>query len=104
MAQYTLGDSQDGTTLSLRVGDVVVLRLAENPTTGYRWEIATTQGFELEADDYAGAPGGPPGSGGERALRFKAVAAGGGRIEAALRRNWEPALLSRSYTVKAEIR
>ena len=104
MAQYTLDDSQDGSTLNLRMGDAVVLRLAENPTTGYRWEIVTTQGFDLEADDYTGAPGGRTGGGGERALRFKAIAAGRGRIEAALCRSWEAGPPLRSYTANAEIR
>jgi inhibitor of cysteine peptidase len=103
MTQYTLGDSQDGTTLSLRIGDVVVLRLAENPTTGYRWEITTAEGFELEADDFTHTPASTPGSGGERALRFKATAPGLARIETVLRRSWETTVPLRQYSAAAEI-
>ena len=104
MAQYTLVDSQDGTALSLYAGDVVVLRLAENPTTGYRWEIVSAKGFEVEADDFTVALGGALGHGGERALRFKATVAGTARIEAVLRRSWETTVPLRRYSITADIR
>lgn len=104
MAQYTLTDAQDGSSFNLHVGDVVVLRLAENPTTGYRWDIIQAQGFELEADDFTNAPAAGVGHGGERALRFKATAVGAARIEAALRRSWETVVPQRRYSITATIR
>ncbi|MFT3792582.1 MAG: protease inhibitor I42 family protein [Rudaea sp.] len=104
MSLYTLIDSQDGTALDLRAGDVVVLRLAENPTTGYRWEVVEARGFEHEADDFTGAPASGTGRGGERALRFKATATGAARIDLVLRRNWESAAPQRRYSITATIR
>jgi inhibitor of cysteine peptidase len=34
----TLTDADNGRTIDLRVGDVVVLRLSESAASGYRWE------------------------------------------------------------------
>ena len=34
-----IGESADGTTIALRVGDVLELRLPENASTGYRWQV-----------------------------------------------------------------
>lgn len=104
MAQYTLVDSQNGSTLHLRLGDVVVLRLEENPASGYRWEIADAEGFLLEADDFTHAPVGISGDGGERALRFRATARGARRIETVLRRDRESTPAPRSFSATVEIR
>jgi|GEM_PF-4618972 len=99
MARYTLGELQNGTALSLRTGDVVVLRLREDPAAGQRWDIVTAPGFVLEADDFIHSE-----AGGERALRFKATVEGAARIDVALRRNSEVASPQRGFTVTAEIR
>jgi inhibitor of cysteine peptidase len=103
VAQFNLDDSQNGTRLNLRVGDVVVVRLAENPSTGYRWEIVAAAGLNLEADDFHLAPAGATGQGGQRALRFKAAAVGLTGIEAVLRRNWEGAAPSQRFSVAVEV-
>ena len=102
MARYTLRDSQDRSTLRLRIGDAVVLRLRESPGGECRWHIAFAHGFELEADDFSHMPD-RASCAGERALRFKAVAAGTARIEAVLRRTREPAPALRHFSVTAEI-
>lgn len=34
-----IGESHDGKTVDLAVGQVIELRLKENPTTGFRWQI-----------------------------------------------------------------
>lgn len=99
MTRYTLNDSHDGTELRLRAGDVVILRLQENPETGERWEIVAAQGFVLEADDFTRAPSG----GGERALRFKVDAEGAAWIDAVLRQSSEIVPPLRSFSVRAAV-
>jgi predicted secreted protein len=103
MTHYTLNDAQNGSALSLRLGDAVILHLKENPATGYCWEIAAVHGFVLEADDFIHVPTDKTG-GGERALRFKATSQGAARIEAVLRRSRETTAPPRSFCVTAEIR
>lgn len=103
MARHTLRDSQDRSALRLQVGDVVVLRLREDPGSGRRWEIACAPGFELEADDFTHLPS-RRSCAGERALRFRAVAAGAARIETVLRRAGDAAPALRRFSVTAEVR
>lgn len=104
MAHYTLVDSHDGSILCLRVGDIVVLRLRENPTTGYRWEIAATEGFVLEADDFIRMPTVDAGGCGERALRFKVSFEGAARIETVLRRSQQMTPPLKSFSATASVR
>ena len=99
MTRYTLDDSHDGSSLRLRTGDVVVLRLRENPEAGERWEILAAPGFVLEADDFTGAASG----GGERALRFKAGTESTAKIDAVLRRRSEIAPSRRGFSLTATV-
>ena len=104
MTHYTLGDSHDGSILCLHVGDIVVLRLRENPTTGYRWEIATTMGFVLEADDFIRVPTVDTGGCGERTLRFKVSVEGAACIETVLRRSQQTTPPLKSFSATAAVR
>ena len=56
--------SYDGRTLTLHIGDGVRLSLAENPTTGYRWNLVTVEGLEQVESTFEG--GGVPGAAGVR--------------------------------------
>lgn len=71
----------------LCVGEQVLVRLAETPTTGYRWQVET-EGPVLSVDDRYEGPVGPPGAGGTRVLTFEAAAAGAAEVHLALRRAW----------------
>lgn len=99
MARYTLGESQNGTALRLRTGDVVVLRLRESPAAGHRWDVVTATGFVLEADDFTQSI-----TGGERALRFKAAVEGAARIDVVLGRGRAIDPPQRGFSLTAEIR
>jgi inhibitor of cysteine peptidase len=71
----------------------VVVRLAENPTTGYRWEVTQSGVGELRLVDdqfIAGTGGTTPGAGGHRVLRFTAQRPGNIELAAVKRRSWEP--------------
>ncbi|MFT7724793.1 MAG: protease inhibitor I42 family protein [Roseateles sp.] len=89
MAEHLLTQAQHGGALRATVGDDVLLRLPENPTTGYRWELAVPPGLSLLADEQVPA-GSAPGGGGERVLRLRAIAPGCHAVNAALRRAWAP--------------
>ena len=40
----TLDEHADGRTVDLRVGQELEIRLTENPTTGFRWQIESSGG------------------------------------------------------------
>lgn len=87
MAIVELTGADDGTTVSVRPDDQIVLRLPENPTTGYRWELAPNQLIEVLSDtvELGDQPG--FGSGGMRVLRLRPITTGSGQLQL---RHWQP--------------
>lgn len=82
--------SYDGRTIELRVGDGVKLSLAENPTTGYRWEfVAKPEPYCVAVNDAYVANTDAVGSGGTRTWEFRAVSQGNGTVGLDYRRPWE---------------
>lgn len=86
LAETVLRPAQNGQTVTVGAGDTIVVRLPENPSTGFRWEFA---GAVAVSDDFVGGPPAMPGAGGERVIRFVAPASGMLTIHAELRRAWE---------------
>ena len=78
---------------SFQVGrsDIILIRLGENPTTGYQWEFASSDEsvVVLEASEYAAEAQGLVGSGGMRTFTARAQGPGTATMELKLRRNWE---------------
>lgn len=64
-------------------GEQVVIRLAENPTTGYQWflVLATTSPLRLLSTEFDPSPGGGTGGGGVRIFNFVAASTGAGTVE-----------------------
>lgn len=83
--------SYDGRSIELRVGDGVQLSLAENPTTGYRWEFVTKPEpyCVVVSDAYVANANGTMGGGGTHGWAFRAVSVGTGTVSLAYRRPWE---------------
>ena len=85
-----LTESDAGTEHSVDVGQELVVRLRENPTTGFRWDLSVpADGLALDDDSYDAEVPGRPGSGGVRTFRLRATVPGTHRLGAALRRPWE---------------
>jgi len=73
------------------VGDVLIVKLEGNPTTGYNWEPENKELTTLEMD---GLPDfnpdkNMPGSPGMVTLRFNAVATGQETLKLVYHRSWE---------------
>ena len=49
-ATYTA--DQNTTALNMTVNETVQISLNENPTTGYMWNVTTSSGLEILADEY----------------------------------------------------
>jgi inhibitor of cysteine peptidase len=79
-----------GDKIQVKVGDEVVVRLPENPATGYRWELDRPRGsVELADDEYVRPRDADVGGGGERRLTFRATSGGEARVGLRLTRPWE---------------
>jgi inhibitor of cysteine peptidase len=87
----------------LSVGEELVVRLQENPTTGFRWRLAelpdavtvAEDGFEAQAPERHG-------HGGVHTFRLRPTAPGEYRVAAALGRSWGSAAPERTveFTVR----
>jgi inhibitor of cysteine peptidase len=85
-----IDESADGRTIDLPVGEEIEVRLPENPTTGYRWQVDSDGKPAVTLlDDQFDPPGGTHGRAGSHGWRFEARQVGEGRIALASRRRWE---------------
>lgn len=79
MSTVELTDSGLGQAVDLSMEDRLVLRLSENPTTGFRWQTSQSGAGELRLiDDHFESGGAPllPGAAGHRVLTFSPSRAG----------------------------
>lgn len=92
MSEIIITPSDQGRTFEANQGELIVIRLEENPTTGYQWEVGAVDSQIIEFLDshYSTTPGTGIGGGGTRAFRFRAKLSGRGQIQLRLRRSWEP--------------
>ena len=105
MADVVVTQRDNGGAVSARVGDQIVLHLAENPTTGYVWAFAALDEstLELEGSDWqAAGPG--TGTGGDRASTPGPRQPGTTRVELKRWRPWagEASVIER-FAVTVEI-
>ena len=99
-----LGKADAGTVQAAGVGDEITLRLAENPSTGFRWSEPEHDPAVL---DYLGSEyesgGLRPGAAGTRTVRFRAAAPGRTRIRLRNVRPTVPDAPAESYEVAIEV-
>jgi inhibitor of cysteine peptidase len=107
-AEIVLTEADDGRTITIREGATLLIRLAANPTTGYRWTLARTPSrLTLAGDDALFEPASEPprlGAGGHQLFRFTATAPGRETLELIHARSWEEAPPLAVYRVTIEIR
>lgn len=93
MSELKLTEADKGKSFEVRRNDIVVIRLQENPTTGYRWEVDKSDEkiLALQGSEFL-LPKDPKfGEGGTRVFKFKAKAAGTARIQLKHWQKWEGA-------------
>ena len=89
-AQLTLTEADDGKSVELRAGDTLVVRLHENPTTGFRWALddPVPKIVRVRGSEYLGQSD-AVGSGGDVLWSLEAVMPGKTQIAFKLWRHWE---------------
>jgi inhibitor of cysteine peptidase len=95
-----IDESYDNKSVTLPVGDTIELSLAENPTTGYRWTLASPGApiCELKGDEFV-SPGQKPGESGTHNFTFAIREEGQATIALKSARKWADADAGRDFTV-----
>jgi inhibitor of cysteine peptidase len=105
MADVTVTPSAGVDAITLAVGETMAVRLAENPTTGYRWTSDGAGDRLVEVDSTFEPPQSRDkvGAGGTRVLRFRAAQVG--RVTLVLRyaRPWETGPAAGQRALQVEI-
>ncbi|MCL7413672.1 MAG: protease inhibitor I42 family protein [ANME-2 cluster archaeon] len=79
----------NGSNMELKTGDIFYINLNENPTTGFSWQMNTTDGLVVVSDEYIAPDTGLVGAGGVHEWEMRAVAPGTQQVTAVYRRSWE---------------
>lgn len=93
--EVSLGAEDRGGQVEADLGQVLVLTLESNPTTGFRWEVVEAkdsvlrQRGEAEFRVISELDPPPPGAGGVEVFRFEAVETGETLLELIYHRPWE---------------
>lgn len=92
MSEIQITKIQSGSIVDASIGDLIIIRLDENLTTGYAWELEKNVSPVLDLIDttYSEEPGELVGRGGTRTFRFRTNLSGSERVQLKLRRSWEP--------------
>ena len=91
MVDLVLTEADAGRTVEVAPGAAVQLRLAENPTTGYRWTLIVTPAgcLQATADTFERPDTAAVGTGGVRVVDIKTSDAPHCELGLAYRRPWE---------------
>ena len=109
--EVPLSAEDGGGQVEVAVGQILVLTLESNPTTGYSWQVVEAEDSVLrqigEPEFKAASELDPPlvGAGGVEVFRFEAVGAGETRLELVYRRPWEEGVEPlETYSVQVVVR
>ena len=82
-------NSNDGETYPVQVGSEVRLKLIENPTTGYEWNLMVPDGISITGDEFEAPTTDLMGAPGTHIWTMKVGTAGTYTIEGKYVRSWE---------------
>jgi inhibitor of cysteine peptidase len=95
----------ENTEVAVAPGDRVMVRLDENPTTGFQWVPRSPSGvLDLESSEFRPPSTTAPGAAGERTVVFRAARPGHERVHIELKRTSESGAVrdfSAGVTVRA---
>ncbi len=105
MAEILIGEGHNGAAISAKAGDILLIKLPESPTTGFRWNVteADSRLLQLQSDDFVHGSGTGVGGGGLRVLRYILLAPGNSPVTLQLSRAWEPAAPRSQFRIQVSI-
>lgn len=90
MNQILIDQEDNNKTFDAKAGDVIIITVKENPSTGYRWIPQIDEEIILmEESKYRIDPGSRIGGGSARTFTFRVRAPGKTKIHLNLNREWE---------------
>ena len=104
-----VNEDNNGGQIELERGQVLVVSLESNPSTGYRWEPSKNNKSVLQQlgkpEFKASETSDPPmvGAGGREIFRFKAVSAGQMNLELVYHRAWENAEPLKTFSIQVTV-
>lgn len=84
-------EAENGKSISIKNGDIFILQLRENSSTGYSWELNVSEGLDILSDGYMQdeAPGDRVGVPGTHSWMIEAVNQGSQQVNGIYKRPWE---------------
>jgi inhibitor of cysteine peptidase len=106
MVKILITETESERTVSAAVGDMLTIGLPENPTTGFRWQVASVDAgvLSLQADDFLQRASTAVGSGGVRIFRFLTVNPGSTDVRLELKRTWEALPPTSTFTTRVSVK
>jgi inhibitor of cysteine peptidase len=92
VGHLVVNESQNTATVYMNRSNLITVRLAENPSTGFQWNLTTTAGLSIIKDEYVpdDTSGKLVGSGGTHIWDISTDNIGEQKIQAIYKRSWEP--------------
>lgn len=84
----TLSKQDSGRTVEMTVGEIVTVRLVENPTTGYRWVEESVPGLKIEKQSGSSKTSEPLGKPSTREFMITPERAGSYTLHLEHKRTW----------------
>jgi len=85
-------EQDDGSTSVIHTGDLITIRLYENPAAGFVWKISPSGGLRVIGESFVSAD--PSGrvtdAGGWRHITLRPETPGAESLNAVYKRSWEP--------------
>jgi inhibitor of cysteine peptidase len=88
-AVFPVSEKDNGRTISARVGDTILLKLQENPSTGYTWTLTVTPGLIVTRDQHSPSIIRRIGAPGTHEWQIRVMQSGDQTISAVYSRAWE---------------
>jgi inhibitor of cysteine peptidase len=101
----TYAQDDDGTLVRVAVGEAFAVRLPENRTTGYRWQLMEVSDapVALTGDDFVAPPDARSGATGEHVWHFSARATGETQIRLVYARRWDAESAGQTFTLRVAV-
>jgi len=104
-----VNEDNHGGQIELELGEILVVTLESNPSTGYRWEVVENNDSILkqfgEVEFKSSETSDPPmvGAGGWEIFRFKAVSTGQITLELVYHRSWEDVEPLKTFSLQVTV-
>lgn len=100
-------ESDNGNTVYIKEGHAFFLKLKENPSTGYSWQLRLSNGLNQLSNKYHPLEYSENnfviGAGGFRLWRIEGVAKGNQQVNAVYKRSWESTGKEQTFTLNVVV-